>query len=171
MLIVFTVLLLRSERWFFEPRRSRSSTDLTRGYGNVTIGVDSGGNITTGYNNTVIGHEAAWQSSGSNLENGFNNIVIGCQAKTRFPSSDNEIVLGNNDNDILRIPGLARLSTDENKVLAYSHGAGGFVGNDDFAKSSSPSGTQIKESVTLSQNEYDNLQTPEPSADKLYIIV
>ena len=150
---------------------SRSSTDLTRGYGNVAMGVDSGGNITTGYNNTVIGHEAAWQSTGTNLTTGNNNIVIGYQAKTRFSSSDNEIIIGNNDNDILRIPGLARLSTDEDKVLAYSHGAGGFVANDDFVKSSSPSGTQIKEIVTLSQNEYDSLQSPEPSADKLYIIV
>jgi hypothetical protein len=152
---------------------SRSSTDLTRGYGNVAMGVDSGGNITTGYNNTVIGHEAAWQPTGSNLTTGNNNIVIGYQAKTRFPSSDNEIILGNNDNDILRIPGLARLTGDEDKVLAYNHAAGGFVANDDFVKSSSPSGTQITEIVTLSQTEYDALSigSNTPDADKLYIIV
>jgi hypothetical protein len=152
---------------------SRSSTDLTRGYGNVAIGVNSGGNITTGYNNTVIGHEAAWQHTGSNLTTGNNNIVIGYQAKPRFYSSDNEIILGNNDNDILRIPGLARLTGDEDKVLAYNHAAGGFVANDDFVKSSSPSGTQITEIVTLSQTEYDALSigSNTPDADKLYIIV
>lgn len=148
---------------------SRSSTDLTRGYGNVAIGVDSGGNITTGYNNTVIGHEAAWQSTGTNLTTGNNNIVIGYQAKTRFFSSDNEIILGNNDNDILRIPGLARLATDEDKVLAYSHASGGFVGNDDFVKSSSATQTQIREIVTLTQTEYDAISTPD--SYKLYIIV
>lgn len=148
---------------------TRASQDLTRGYGNVTIGVDSAGDITTGYNNTIIGKEAGKQAPA--ITTGNNNIIIGYQATARFYNSDNEIILGNNDNDILRIPGLARFTTDEDKVLAYSHASGGFVANDDFVKSSSPTGTQIKEIVTLSQNEYDNLPSPEPSADKLYIIV
>ena len=65
------------------------------------------------------------------------------------------------------------MSTDEDKVLAYNHGAGGFVANDDFVKSSSPNGTQIKEIVTLSQSDYDllSLGSSTPDADKLYIIV
>lgn len=146
---------------------TRASQDLTRGYGNVTIGVDSAGDITTGYNNTIIGKEAGKQSPA--ITTGNNNIIIGYQATARFSSSDNEIVLGNNSNDILRIPGLARLSTDEDKVLAYNHASGGFVANDDFVKSSSPTQTQITEIVSLTQTEYDAISSPD--ANKLYIIV
>lgn len=146
---------------------TRASQDLTTGYGNVTIGVDSAGDITTGYNNTIIGKEAGKQAPA--ITTGNNNIIIGYQATARFYNSDNEIVLGNNSNDILRIPGLARLSTDEDKVLAYSHASGGFVANDDFVKSSSPTQTQITEIVTLNQTEYDAISSPD--ANKLYIIV
>jgi hypothetical protein len=146
---------------------TRASQDLTRGYGNVTIGVDSAGDITTGYNNTIIGKEAGKQAPA--ITTGNNNIIIGYQATARYYNSDNEIVLGNNSNDILRIPGLARLSTDEDKVLAYSHASGGFVANDDFVKSSSPTQTQITEIVTLNQTEYDAISSPD--ANKLYIIV
>lgn len=150
---------------------TRASEDLTIGYGNVTIGVDSAGDITTGYNNTIIGKEAGKPivSGATAITTGNNNIIIGYQATARFGSSDNEIVLGNNSNDILRIPGLARLSTDEDKVLAYSHASGGFVANDDFVKSSSPTQTQITEIVTLNQTEYDAISSPD--ANKLYIIV
>lgn len=156
---------------------TRSLYNVTSGSNNVAIGRFSGENLTTGYDNTFIGHNAgayAYGSSTQAIQTGNNNICIGKDATTLLSGSDNEIVLGNQQNDVLRIPGLANHSVDDGKVLTYRQSNGGFVAESGYVKSeqqTTSSPAAITKIVSLSQAEYDSLVSGGTTqSDVLYII-
>jgi hypothetical protein len=158
---------------------SRSLHNVTSGSNNVAIGRNSGENLTSGYDNTFIGHNAGANSFPIGgftfpVNTGNNNICIGKDATTSSAGSDNEIVLGNQQNDVLRIPGLASSSFSEGRVLTYRNSNGGFVAESGYVKSqrqTAQSPAAITNIVSLTQSEYDNLVSAGTTqSDVLYII-
>lgn len=66
-----------------------SLTSLSRGAGNISIGLNSQKEMTLGNDNIFIGNDTA------GLEQGSNNILIGSDARPYKSIISNEIVLGN----------------------------------------------------------------------------
>ena len=64
---------------------------------NCAVGYEAGDSMTTGDNNTLLGTQA-----GDSLTTGSNNIVIGYGAAASAVGVDDEITLGNANNDTLR---------------------------------------------------------------------
>ena len=80
----------------------------------VAIGQDAGLIITSGDRNTFVGRTA-----GSTANGGNNNICLGYNAEPSSASINNEITLGDNQVDSVRIPGL-QSSASSGDVLTYN---------------------------------------------------
>ena len=99
----------------------------TPGSYNVAFGNSALNNLGCGDLNTVIGF-----SAGSNIQCGSNNILIGQQAAgvgTFGDQIDNQIVIGNANNNRLVIPGVDLDTNDaqDGELLQWSSTNGGFI--------------------------------------------
>jgi len=113
----------------------RAGRSLTTGISNVFIGGRAGENIEVNIENTFIGQLAGSNARGNrnvaigksanNLPSvtGDNTICIGFNSQPSSTTVDNEITLGNNFINALRIPGLQSGASD-GSVLTYSTSTG-----------------------------------------------
>lgn len=91
---------------------NNSLTNVSNGTRNISIGTDSL-KLCLGSDNIGIGYEA-----GATLTAGSNNILIGRGSSPSSNSISNEITLGNNSINKLRIPGIQL--TIENQKLSFN---------------------------------------------------
>jgi len=63
----------------------------TGAYGNISIGRESGFNLTTGGNNTLVGDQA-----GQNISTGIGNVILGRQAAGELTTGSDNITIGRN---------------------------------------------------------------------------
>jgi hypothetical protein len=105
----------------------------TTGAENTFIGDTAGYYVTTGGNNTLIGSGAGQNFLfGQNLTTGTNNIIIGRYATTTNGSASNRIIIGNQSNTELYLPGLQVgkssgdvLTFDGSKIVLQTPSGGG----------------------------------------------
>ena len=109
----------------------KSGEKLTSGSRNQFYGYDAGRHVTTGDNNICIGHKAGagGEEYARRLTTGDNNIVIGHNAEATSSTVNNEITLGNDDHNKVRIPGIGVTFGDNSTltdgyVLTYSSSTG-----------------------------------------------
>ena len=90
--------------------------NLTSGGNNIGVGNQAGQSVSTGFNNTFVGHFANFPSSGA-VGTGDNNTVIGYNAKASSNTVDNEITLGNSSVTVLRcaVTSITSLSDERDK--------------------------------------------------------
>ncbi len=110
---------------------------LTTGNSNIALGNQALDYCDTGHSNIALGQSALTELTGgsgtnndniaigsgvaTNLENGANNIIIGKNATTTAATVSNEITLGNNNNDHLRVPGIGvSFSTSGNHITGIT---------------------------------------------------
>lgn len=90
--------------------------NLTSGGNNIGVGNQAGQSVSTGFNNTFVGHFANFPSSGA-VGTGDNNTVVGYNAKASSDTVDNEITLGNSSVTVLRcaVTSITSLSDERDK--------------------------------------------------------
>ena len=107
---------------------------LTSGNSNIAIGSQALDYCDTGNSNIALGQSALTELTGgnndniaigggvaTNLQNGSNNIIIAKNGTTSAATVSNEITLGNNNNDHLRVPGIGvSFSTSGNHITGIT---------------------------------------------------
>jgi len=80
-------------------------TDATNGRYNTTLGYRSGYSLTSGYNNVIIGYQAA--QKGTVMTTGYENVIIGFNADAGDNARSNVVLIGANvhatQNDQVRL--------------------------------------------------------------------
>ena len=92
---------------------------VVTGNSNTAVGSSAGASITSGTQNTIIGHDAAHAAgAGTRLTTGSNNTVIGYQALPSSSTVSNTITLGNSSIATLRcqVTSITALSDQRDKT-------------------------------------------------------
>ena len=110
---------------------------LTTGNSNIALGNQALDYCDTGHSNIALGQSALTELTGgsgtnndniaigsgvaTNLQNGANNIIIGKNASTSAATVSNEITLGNNNINHLRVPGIGvTFATNGNHITGIT---------------------------------------------------